>query len=112
MKNCILGIMVAGTLAASSSLYAQEAAPIVSGTPQMTWESPVCGRAAGTITEKVYATEKGGTILEFSRDGDVYGYTVRTRSANGVLEQYSVADFDNDGLYERVDAEDVLCPQE
>ncbi len=103
--------MVLGTFAVGSLAYAQESAPVVSGEPQMTWESPVCGRAAGTITEKVYQ-DGSTTILEFSRDGNVYGYTVRVRQENGVLEQYSLADFDNDGQYERIDAEDVLCPQQ
>ncbi|MDP3640727.1 MAG: hypothetical protein Q8R53_06045 [Nanoarchaeota archaeon] len=111
MKNYICSLVALGTFAVGSPAYAQEAAPAVSEEPQMTWESPVCGRAAGTITEKVYQ-EGNTTTLEFSRDGDVYGYTVRTRGENGVLTQYSLADFDNDGQYERIDAEDVICPRQ
>ena len=103
--------MALGPLAMGSQAYGHEAAPVDSGDPQMIWESPVCGRAAGTITEKVYQ-EGNTTTLEFSHDGDVYGYTVRVRQEDGVVEQYSLADFDNDGQYERIDAEDVICPQQ
>lgn len=96
--------------AVGSQAYAQEPAPGVPETPQMTLEGSLCGRNAGTITERVYQ-EGDVTTLEFSRDGDVYGYTVRMRGEDGILTQYSLADFDDDGQYERVDAEDMLCPR-
>ena len=134
MKNYLCSLVALGTLAMGSQAYGQEDVPttqeggvehgyllpaggeflvdFVSGEqPQMTLESQVCGRAAGTITEKVYQ-DGNVTTLEFSRDGDVYGYTLRTRGEDGVVSQISFVDFDDNGWYAWVDGEDVVCPQE
>lgn len=114
MRSYLCAVL-AGSILASGSAYAQETeegelAPAVSGTP-MTISGPYCGRRAGEITKSLYVTENG-FVTEFSREGEIYGYTVYRLGEDGIMNQYSLADFDGDGLYERVEAEDVVCPRD